>query len=136
MALEVSTSLSQARLARGLTLEDAERSTRIARKFLIALEEHNYAVFPAPVYARGFLRTYCRYLNLDPEPQLAELPAGWNGTTPATHLPPVSRPVNLNLSWIIGGIIVASLAAAAFFVMRQDPGLGDLQANLQPQEGQ
>ena len=85
MTLELgTTSLSEARLARGLTLEDAERGTRIARRFLIALEEHDYSVFPAPIYARGFLRSYCRYLGVDPEAQLAELPAGWAASPPAT----------------------------------------------------
>ena len=50
MTLELdTTSLTQARLARGLTLEDAERGTHIARRFLIALEEHDYSVFPAPI---------------------------------------------------------------------------------------
>jgi hypothetical protein len=93
-------SLSEARIARGLTLEDAERTTRISRKFLVALEQHHYSAFPAPVYARGFLRTYCRYLGLDPEIQLAELPAGWSSQMPATHLPSVARRFALNKWWI------------------------------------
>lgn len=129
--IELGTSLAEARLARGLTLEDAERSTRIARKFLVALEEHNYAVFPAPVYARGFLRTYCRYLGLDPEEQLAELPAGWNGNAPATPLPPVSQPMNFNFTWIIAGLLIAGLAGAIYLFTQDDDGINGLQANLQ-----
>ena len=84
---ELSLNLSQTRQARGLTLDDAERSTRIAKKFLIALEDHNYSIFPAPVYARGFLRSYCRYLGIDPEPQLAELPQGWAAAPPVQTEP-------------------------------------------------
>ena len=84
---ELSLNLSQTRQARGLTLDDAERSTRIATKFLIALEDHNYSIFPAPVYARGFLRSYCRYLGIDPEPQLAELPQGWASAPPVQTEP-------------------------------------------------
>jgi Helix-turn-helix domain/PASTA domain len=77
---ELGLSLSQARLARGLSLEDAERSTLISRRFLRALETQDYSVFPAPVYARGFLRTYSRFLGLDPEQQVRELPIAWNDT--------------------------------------------------------
>jgi Helix-turn-helix domain/PASTA domain len=77
---ELGLSLSQARLARGLSLEDAERSTLISRRFLRALETQDYSVFPAPVYARGLLRTYSRFLGLDPEQQVRELPIAWNET--------------------------------------------------------
>jgi hypothetical protein len=77
---ELGLSLSQARLAQGLSLEDAERSTLISRRFLRALETQDYSVFPAPVYARGFLRTYSRFLGLDPEQQVQELPIAWNET--------------------------------------------------------
>src|SRR5688500_15129375 len=114
---ELSLNLSQTRQARGLTLDDAERSTRIAKNFLIALEDHNYSIFPAPVYARGFLRSYCRYLGIDPEPQLAELPQGWASappvqtepvrTTRASRLPATERqprqPIGLNYGWLIAG---------------------------------
>ena len=134
MTLELgTTSLSQARLARGLTLEDAERSTRISRRFLIALEEHDYSVFPAPIYARGFLRTYCRYLGVDPEEQLAELPAGWAASTLATQLlPPVSRgPMTFNMAWIFAGAVLAAVIGLGIFLSRGGDNFQDL-----PVEGQ
>jgi hypothetical protein len=49
--------LRRARLSKGITIEDAERVTRIPRKYLEALEVENYGILPAPVYARGFLRS-------------------------------------------------------------------------------
>ena len=124
------TSLAQARLARGLTLEDAERSTRISRKFLVALEEHNYSVFPAPIYARGFLRTYCRYLGVDPEPQLAELPAGWTEShVTAAQLAPVStrQPITINFAWIIAGALLAAVIGLGIFLSRDSGNLGTLE---------
>jgi cytoskeletal protein RodZ len=135
MTLELgTTSLAEARLARGLTLEDAERGTRISRRFLIALETHDYSVFPAPVYARGFLRTYCRYLGVDPEAQLAELPVGWAASPPATPLPPVSRgPISLNLSWFIAGALIVTIVGIGLFISRDGEDLGTLQAQEQPQ---
>jgi cytoskeletal protein RodZ len=57
----------QARLDRQATLHDAQRETRIHRRFLEALENEDVATLPAPVYTRGFIRTYSEYLGLDPE---------------------------------------------------------------------
>lgn len=59
--------LIRAREERGLTLDDAERDTRIARRYLEALEAEAFDVIPAPVFARGFLRSYAQYLGLDPQ---------------------------------------------------------------------
>ncbi|MDZ7727658.1 MAG: helix-turn-helix domain-containing protein [Dehalococcoidia bacterium] len=66
--------LQRAREARGLTLEDAERDTRISRRYLQALETGELDVIPAPVYARGFLRSYAQYLGLDPQEAMARYP--------------------------------------------------------------
>lgn len=66
--------LIDAREARGLTLEDAERDTRISRRYLQALEDEEFDVIPAPVYARGFLRSYSQYIGLDPQEMLSLFP--------------------------------------------------------------
>ncbi len=71
---ELGSLLTRAREARGLTLEDAERDTRISRRYLQALESEQFEVIPAPVYARGFLRSYSQYLGLDPQEALAMFP--------------------------------------------------------------
>ncbi len=73
--------LQQTRAARGVSLEEAERVTHIARRYLQGLEDEDFSVFPAPVFARGFLRNYSQYLGLDPDeiaglwPSSAEQPA-------------------------------------------------------------
>lgn len=66
--------LIEARDTRGLTLEDAERDTRISRRYLQALEDERFDIIPAPVYARGFLRSYSQYLGLETAPLLARFP--------------------------------------------------------------
>src|SRR5512141_1340254 len=71
---ELGSLLVRAREARGLTLEDAERDTRISRRYLQALESEQFEVIPAPVYARGFLRSYSQYLGLDPQEMLSLFP--------------------------------------------------------------
>ncbi|MBA4179124.1 MAG: hypothetical protein C0506_00910 [Anaerolinea sp.] len=71
---ELGSLLVRAREARGLTLEDAERDTRISRRYLQALESEQFEVIPAPVYARGFLRSYSQYLGIDPQEALSLFP--------------------------------------------------------------
>lgn len=82
--------LRYARETRGLTLEDAERDTRISRRYLYALESGELDLIPAPVYARGFLRSYAQYLGLDPQEAMARYPrddAGPYAPQPQQRLP-------------------------------------------------
>ena len=46
---ELGKALTEARIARGLTLHDVERDTRISGKYLQALEEGELDALPAPV---------------------------------------------------------------------------------------
>lgn len=57
--------LEQARRDRGLSLEEAERATKIRKRYLVGLEEDDYTVLPDAVYAQGFLKTYANFLGLD-----------------------------------------------------------------------
>ena len=78
--------LRDARLARGLSLEDAQRATRIARRYLEALESEDFSVLPAPVFARGFLRSYAQFLGLDADTLVARFPGE---PRPADSLPDI-----------------------------------------------
>jgi transcriptional regulator with XRE-family HTH domain len=64
----VATTIREAREARGLTVSDAAKGTRIAERYLRALEANaSLEEFPAPVYARSFLRAYAEFLDLETE---------------------------------------------------------------------
>jgi len=60
--------LAAKRGERGLTIEQAAAATRIRAHYLSALESDELERLVAPVYAKGHLRTYARFLGLDPEP--------------------------------------------------------------------
>lgn len=60
----VGPALRKARLARGVTLEEAARDTRIRPEFLEALEAEDFERLLGDVYARGCLRSYATYLGL------------------------------------------------------------------------
>lgn len=65
--------LRQAREAQELELHDIVDMTKIQSDHLRALEEGNYNIFSAPVYIRGFVRTYATLLKLDTPKILEQL---------------------------------------------------------------
>ncbi|HEY43250.1 MAG TPA: helix-turn-helix domain-containing protein [Anaerolineae bacterium] len=62
---EIGRSLLEAREQLGLSLEEAERATRIRVHHLEAIERGEMEAFPTPVQARGFLHNYAEFLGLD-----------------------------------------------------------------------
>jgi cytoskeletal protein RodZ len=64
--------LRSARENRKVSLEDAANDVKISKRYLEALEEGDYSIFPAPVYIKGFLYNYARYLELDPKSVLEQ----------------------------------------------------------------
>jgi DNA-binding transcriptional regulator YiaG len=50
-----------------ISLDDMAMATRIQRSHLVNIEEENFAELPVPVYTRGFVVNYAKFLNLDPE---------------------------------------------------------------------
>lgn len=65
--------LRAARAARGCSLLEAERQTRIRARLLAALEAEDLAAFASPAQARGFLRNYAEFLGLDAADLVAQL---------------------------------------------------------------
>lgn len=115
--------LRRARLSKGITIEDAERVTRIPRKYLEALEVENYGILPAPVYARGFLRSYAGYLGLNPGDLLPFFPVGHVEEPKLENLPEVRQTRSYNPSsmialGIVGFLIV--LVIALYSIGRED----------------
>lgn len=59
--------LRTSRESRDLTLEQVARETHIAKRYLEALEEENFSLFPGEPYLVGFLRNYSDFLGLNPQ---------------------------------------------------------------------
>jgi cytoskeletal protein RodZ len=65
--------LRAARQARGLDVYQIADITKIRTDHIRALEEGNYEPFSAPVYIRGFVRSYAAAVKLDVARVMAEL---------------------------------------------------------------
>jgi transcriptional regulator with XRE-family HTH domain len=109
--------LREARLSRALTLADVERDTRINREYLEALEHERYEVLPAPVYARGFLRSYARHLGLDVEETCSLLPTDLPRPPDLEPLPGLRRVPRTALPAINGPRAAAVFAAVAVVLL-------------------
>jgi flagellar biosynthesis protein FlhG len=57
--------LRKVRESRGIELADISQKTKIGMQHLRNLEAERFGEMPAPVYVRGFLVEYARYLKLD-----------------------------------------------------------------------
>lgn len=151
---ELGNILREAREMKGLTLSDVQDEIRINSRYLHALEAGDYALLPTAVHARGFLRNYARFLELDPRPllerfeaSLQQQPAAAAQAAPTS--PSTTRsnqtffnPVNLDLEGnAVGGpernmrvviilalLITIGLAASRFVPMLR--GNGDGRDNL------
>jgi cytoskeletal protein RodZ len=134
---ELGNTLSRARRARAITLEDVERDTHVSRRYLQALENEDFAIFPAPVYARGFLRTYARYLGLNPEELLRVFPSG-ELTVDITPLPSVSKPPDqlINVNWLVAGLVAIFLLGAGLLLLKTNNGDPNLAATDLTQQQQ
>ena len=59
--------LKREREIRGISLKEIADDTKISKRFLEALERNDHRTLPAPVFTRGFVRQYARYLGLNAE---------------------------------------------------------------------
>lgn len=59
--------LRREREIRGISLKEIADATKISKRFLDAIERNDHKTLPAPVFTRGFVREYARYLGLNIE---------------------------------------------------------------------
>jgi transcriptional regulator with XRE-family HTH domain len=82
--------LRQERLSLGLAIEDISRETKIASRYLEAIEQNDFESLPSLVFTRNFVRQFALSLKLDPEPLLAQLPS--QNEAPVKLPDPPARP--------------------------------------------
>jgi len=74
--------LRERREERGVTLSDLYHRIHIHPRYIEALESGDLANLPGEAYALGFLRTYCQFLDLDPEPFVLHFQSTRNAPPP------------------------------------------------------
>lgn len=75
MPSDLALRMRQARETLGISLIEAERATKIRRKYLEAIEAGDFAQLPDGPPSRGFIKNYARFLGLDSERSLTDFEA-------------------------------------------------------------
>ena len=106
----VAEQLRAAREAQNLDVYQVAEITKIRTEHLRALESGDYDAFAAPVYIRGFIRTYAKMLKLDVPQLLADVDAELAQTKKFSEAPGFSKKEKGILDWIMLQLSLANWA--------------------------
>ena len=132
--------LRREREIRGISLKEISDATKISKRFLEAIENNDHRTLPAPVFTRGFVREYARYLGLNAEEMVTRYnyaAAGDDRIEQSSHLQSLVRPespepakgiprtrIDRNVVFLV--VIVAALLLVTAWALRfrRDMGAG------------
>ncbi len=125
--------LRRQRELREISLRDIAERTKISLRYLEAMEADRFDLLPAPIFAKGFLREYARYVGLSPDDvvnhylsvhhpeELAEPKEDTKVRSRPKPVDPGPTPVRRTWSWglllaLAGLILLVLVALLAWFV--------------------
>ena len=132
---EIGNILKEARLAKGLSIDDLQTATKIQKRYLIGIEEGNYSMMPGQFYVRAFIKQYAEAVDLRPEELFeqfkSEIPSVINDDIPE-KLSRVQSRKNISTSnsrffdvlpkILIAVFIIGAIAALYYFYQQRDTG--------------
>lgn len=138
-ALHPGAILRQGREYRGLSIDDVSQALKLAPKQVLAIENEEFDLLPGNTFARGFVRNYARFLQIDPAPVLAAVerrlaqaevdlnpPSNAAGTMPVgSGSPAVPRVL---LAILI--LVVIALAVGVYFERFRPDSIGSWQSGM------
>jgi len=72
--------LAEARMKKGLSIQEASEQTKIRACFLEAFEQNNFDLDLPDIYKKGFVKNYADLVGLDPDGTAKEYSSGSSGT--------------------------------------------------------
>ena len=112
VAEPVGSYLAALRAAKGCSLEEMARATRVSVGQLEALEAERWSDLPAPIFVKGFIRAYCQVLGETPDEALGRYRRAL-GEPPGSPTRPVSRPPT-KASWRASPIFISLVLLGVF----------------------
>jgi cytoskeleton protein RodZ len=113
--------LRRERELRGVSLREIAEGTKIAVRFLEALEEDRVDVLPGGIFPRSFVRQYATFVGLDPDRAVADFLTHHGRPEPEARPRQSERP-----AWLSpGALFFACVTVAAVFLVLKRPDTGD-----------
>ncbi len=97
----VSEKLREAREAQGLDVHQVAEITKIKTEHVRAIENGEFEVFTAPIYIRGFVRTFARTVKLDEHEILNQLADELSHSQKLSEPPSLAGPARGPIDWIM-----------------------------------
>ncbi|GAE24326.1 transcriptional regulator [Halalkalibacter wakoensis JCM 9140] len=134
---ELGQHLKEVREQKGLSLDDLQRTTKIQRRYLLAIEEGRFDTLPGIFYARAFVKTYAEAIGLDPEPlfdqyrnelpnpqkEAVTLPSRTERSKPAPA--PKKRAKRGSFFPALIAVVFVGIIVVGIWLMAQGGGMGD-----------
>jgi cytoskeleton protein RodZ len=122
--------LREQREKKGYSIRDIADKTKIPLQVLEGLESGDHSFLPAPVFVKGFLRSYAREIGLSPEEVLAEYNQQTTRPEPGVMVPITARDglarrtkVRRTLLYTIGIMVLLVVAVGTLFPDLKDGSL-------------
>ena len=117
-AVAIGRELRAAREGRGLSIGEVADRLKLSVKQLNAIESGDFASLPGATFARGFVRSYARYMEIDADALVARLDQCVPLDAPAAELVPLEEPAarktSLAVPLSLGALL---LLAGGWFLM-------------------
>lgn len=112
----------EARTRSGKTIDDATRETKIAKKYLNAIENENFDIFPGETYLIGFLRNYAQFLGLDPDEMVLKYKDYKIQEQPAPIEQLTARPKNKKKQFLIILVFIMIISTVLYVILSGEKG--------------
>ena len=89
---ELGARLKEARLQKGYSLDDLQEITKIQKRYLVGIEDGNYASMPGSFYVRAFIKQYAEAVGLNAHEILQE----YQKEIPVSQVAEVSQSLSQN----------------------------------------
>lgn len=131
---DIGSVLSQAREAKGMSIASAAMHTNLRKDIIEKLENNQFGDIGAPVFTRGYLNIYARFLDVDETlvarqfsaatPARQEQMLKINSANVESQSKPYKRSmvrswISLGLVLVVGGILIAQLINDQSWLMQQ-----------------
>jgi transcriptional regulator with XRE-family HTH domain len=121
---DVGAELRAAREARGLSIDQLAKRTRVQPRYLNAIEHNDIALIPPRPFGRGFVRAYATEVGLDPEVTSRDYFGRFAPLTIAPEAPPAPSAADLTEErsgpWALLAIAAATIAVVALLTLGRD----------------